>query len=292
MGFSFTGIKINSMVNLSHLFYADDAIFLGQWSELNIDSLVRVLDCFFRASGLRINMCKRLIHLFRLKVGRKYVQGSKLERRGGQVGVSLIGQDPKSNKASWVKWNKVLGYEDWTGAVADINEDGFIELTQPILVDPVQQILEDPVVPRDAWMLYKTFHEWQALTISRGLRCSRTETLVRKDGAGDLQLLIDPFGVNVKAMKTTEYCPASKIQRMEQELWTLTLKGDDIEAYNNRFHELALMCHELVPTEKKKVERYVRGFPERIKEPHSTKLILDLHEAITLPVNGRASSSG
>ncbi|GKD39885.1 RNA-directed DNA polymerase, eukaryota [Tanacetum coccineum] len=36
----FTGIKINSMVNLSHLFYADDAIFLGQWSELNIDSLV------------------------------------------------------------------------------------------------------------------------------------------------------------------------------------------------------------------------------------------------------------
>ncbi|GJR47638.1 nucleotide-binding alpha-beta plait domain-containing protein [Tanacetum coccineum] len=26
----FTGIKINSMVNLSHLFYADDAIFLGQ----------------------------------------------------------------------------------------------------------------------------------------------------------------------------------------------------------------------------------------------------------------------
>ncbi|GJZ29520.1 putative reverse transcriptase domain-containing protein [Tanacetum coccineum] len=31
--------------------------------------------------------------------------------------------------------------------------------------------------------------------------------------------------------------------------------GDDIEAYNNRFHELALMCPELVPTEKKKIER-------------------------------------
>ncbi|GJR09698.1 putative reverse transcriptase domain-containing protein [Tanacetum coccineum] len=43
---------------------------------------------------------------------------------------------------------------------------------------------------------------------------------------------------NVKAMMTTEYCPATEIQRMEQELWTLTLKGDDIEAYNNRFHEL------------------------------------------------------
>ncbi|GJY63371.1 hypothetical protein Tco_0464831, partial [Tanacetum coccineum] len=42
-------------------------------------------------------------------------------------------------------------------------------------------------------------------------------------------------------------------------------QGDDIEAYNNRFHELALMCPELVPTERKKIEKYVRGFPERIK---------------------------
>ncbi|GJR06530.1 putative reverse transcriptase domain-containing protein [Tanacetum coccineum] len=37
---------------------------------------------------------------------------------------------------------------------------------------------------------------------------------------------------NVKAMMTTEYFPTTEIQRMEQELWTLTLKGDDIEAYN------------------------------------------------------------
>ncbi|GJS14166.1 putative reverse transcriptase domain-containing protein [Tanacetum coccineum] len=52
---------------------------------------------------------------------------------------------------------------------------------------------------------------------------------------------------------------------MEQELWTLTLKGDDIEAYNNRFHELVLMCPELVSTEKKKIEKYIRGFLEGIK---------------------------
>nr|GFA97335.1 hypothetical protein [Tanacetum cinerariifolium] len=70
---------------------------------------------------------------------------------------------------------------------------------------------------------------------------------------------------NLKAMMTTEYFPATEIQKMEQELWTLTLKGDDIEAYNNRLHELALMCPELVPTERKKIEKYVRGFPERIK---------------------------
>ncbi|GJW37825.1 putative reverse transcriptase domain-containing protein [Tanacetum coccineum] len=58
-----------------------------------------------------------------------------------------------------------------------------------------------------------------------------------------------------KTLMTTEYFPATKIQRMKQELWTLTLKGDDIKAYNYHFHELALMCPDLVPTEKKKVER-------------------------------------
>ncbi|GKG20014.1 putative reverse transcriptase domain-containing protein, partial [Tanacetum coccineum] len=87
---------------------------------------------------------------------------------------------------------------------------------------------------------------------------------------------------NVKAMMTTEYCPLTEIQRMEQELWTLTLKGDDIEAYNNRFHELALMCHELVPTEKKKIERYIRGFPERIKGNITSSKPATLHEAINM----------
>ncbi|GJW51762.1 hypothetical protein Tco_0093113 [Tanacetum coccineum] len=58
----------------------------------------------------------------------------------------------------------------------------------------------------------------------------------------------------------------TEIQGWSKELWTLTLKGDDIEAYNNRFHELALMCPELVPTEKKKIEKYVRGFLKIPKE--------------------------
>nr|GEY22732.1 putative reverse transcriptase domain-containing protein [Tanacetum cinerariifolium] len=69
---------------------------------------------------------------------------------------------------------------------------------------------------------------------------------------------------------------------MEQELWTLTLKGDDIEAYNNRFHELALMCPDLVPNEKKKIERYIKGFPERIKGNITSARPITLHEAVDL----------
>nr|GFC92783.1 RNA-directed DNA polymerase, eukaryota, reverse transcriptase zinc-binding domain protein [Tanacetum cinerariifolium] len=53
-----TGIKINNSIHLSHMFFADDAVFVGRWSNANIDILVNVLDCFNRASGLKINMCK------------------------------------------------------------------------------------------------------------------------------------------------------------------------------------------------------------------------------------------
>nr|GFA32857.1 RNA-directed DNA polymerase, eukaryota [Tanacetum cinerariifolium] len=34
----FHGIKLDGSVNLSHMFYADDAVFLGQWSENNIST--------------------------------------------------------------------------------------------------------------------------------------------------------------------------------------------------------------------------------------------------------------
>nr|GEV43639.1 hypothetical protein [Tanacetum cinerariifolium] len=69
---------------------------------------------------------------------------------------------------------------------------------------------------------------------------------------------------------------------MEQELWTLTLKGDDIKAYNNRFHELVLMCPELVSTEKKKVEKYIRGLIEGVKGNVTSSKHATLYDAIKM----------
>nr|GEZ31175.1 hypothetical protein [Tanacetum cinerariifolium] len=100
-------------------------------------------------------------------------------------------------------------------------------------------------------------------------------------------------------MMITEYYPATKIQKIEQELWTLTLKGDDIEAYSNRFHELVLMCLELVSTKKKKIEKYIHGFPERIKGNITSSKPATLHDAINMAcelveqaVQGRAARIG
>ncbi|GJV70136.1 putative reverse transcriptase domain-containing protein, partial [Tanacetum coccineum] len=69
-----------------------------------------------------------------------------------------------------------------------------------------------------------------------------------------------------KLMKliTEVYCPRNKIQKMEAELWNLTMKGNNLTAYIRRFQELVLLCTRMVPDEEDKVERFIGGLPDNI----------------------------
>ncbi|GJX88505.1 hypothetical protein Tco_0340519 [Tanacetum coccineum] len=58
--------------------------------------------------------------------------------------------------------------------------------------------------------------------------------------------------------------------------------GDDIEGYNNRFHELALMCPDMVTPEKKKIKRYIQGLSERVKANVTSSKPATLHDAINM----------
>nr|GEZ69203.1 RNA-directed DNA polymerase, eukaryota, reverse transcriptase zinc-binding domain protein [Tanacetum cinerariifolium] len=54
----FTGISLDNSLTISHLFYADDAIFVGKWDSSNLKIILKVLKCFHMASGLKININK------------------------------------------------------------------------------------------------------------------------------------------------------------------------------------------------------------------------------------------
>ncbi|GJT53518.1 putative reverse transcriptase domain-containing protein [Tanacetum coccineum] len=70
----------------------------------------------------------------------------------------------------------------------------------------------------------------------------------------------------MKQLMTVEFCPIEEIQRMEHELCNLKIKEYDIVAYTQRFSELALMCPRMVEPERVKVDAYIRGLTDNIKE--------------------------
>nr|GFB53601.1 RNA-directed DNA polymerase, eukaryota [Tanacetum cinerariifolium] len=49
-------------VPISHLFYADDAMFIGKWSRSNVNVLMMTLHCFSLALGLKVNVHKSSIY--------------------------------------------------------------------------------------------------------------------------------------------------------------------------------------------------------------------------------------
>ncbi|GJT88668.1 RNA-directed DNA polymerase, eukaryota [Tanacetum coccineum] len=104
----FNGINLSSTVNLSHLFYADDAIFIGQWNELNIDTLVRVLECFFRASGLRINMSKSKIMGVNVEDAKVKIAANKLGCLVLKTPFTYLGTKVGENMHRKHAWNEVV----------------------------------------------------------------------------------------------------------------------------------------------------------------------------------------
>nr|GFB84240.1 RNA-directed DNA polymerase, eukaryota, reverse transcriptase zinc-binding domain protein [Tanacetum cinerariifolium] len=76
-------IVLNSSMVLSHMFFADDAVFVGQWSNSNIDTIIYALKCFKRASGLRMNTSKS-------KIMGIAVNGDKVDQVAHRIGCGIL----------------------------------------------------------------------------------------------------------------------------------------------------------------------------------------------------------
>nr|GFC04535.1 RNA-directed DNA polymerase, eukaryota, reverse transcriptase zinc-binding domain protein [Tanacetum cinerariifolium] len=95
-------IAMGTSWQLSHLFYADDADFM------NIEIIVKVFECFYRASRLRINMNKsKLIGIS--------VANNVVDQAANNIGCttltapfSYLGSKNGKRLIIWVKWNSVL----------------------------------------------------------------------------------------------------------------------------------------------------------------------------------------
>ncbi|GJY90180.1 putative reverse transcriptase domain-containing protein [Tanacetum coccineum] len=86
----------------------------------------------------------------------------------------------------------------------------------------------------------------------------------------------------VKQMMIDEFCPIEEVQRLEDEPRHLKLRDMNIAAYTERFNKLALLCPDVVPNEKKKVELYIKGLPDIIKGETTSSRPATLNEAVRM----------
>nr|GEW80401.1 RNA-directed DNA polymerase, eukaryota [Tanacetum cinerariifolium] len=52
------GVHLHGSTSISHFFYAEDVMFIEEWSDDNLKGIINILQCFFLASGLKINIQK------------------------------------------------------------------------------------------------------------------------------------------------------------------------------------------------------------------------------------------
>nr|GEW88556.1 RNA-directed DNA polymerase, eukaryota [Tanacetum cinerariifolium] len=106
----FNGIKLDSSLQISHLFYADDAIFMGQIN-MNKSNLmgISVDSNKVKHAAAKIGAIP-IYHMSIFKVPMKVLQNMESIRTR-----FLNGADVNSKKLSWVRWKNVLAAKDVGG---------------------------------------------------------------------------------------------------------------------------------------------------------------------------------
>ncbi|GJU79798.1 reverse transcriptase domain-containing protein [Tanacetum coccineum] len=86
----------------------------------------------------------------------------------------------------------------------------------------------------------------------------------------------------LKRLLTNKYCPRTEIKKMEEELYNLIVKGNDLKPYVRRFQELTVLCPNMVPNNDKLLEAFIGGLPRSIEGNVTASKPQTLEEAINI----------
>nr|GEU56270.1 reverse transcriptase domain-containing protein [Tanacetum cinerariifolium] len=88
--------------------------------------------------------------------------------------------------------------------------------------------------------------------------------------------------VEFKKLLIKKYCPWTEIQKMEDEFYHVTVKGDDLQTYVRRFQELETLCPTMVSNSDKLLEAFIGGLPQSIEGNVTASKPQTLQEAINI----------
>ncbi|GJR77743.1 reverse transcriptase domain-containing protein [Tanacetum coccineum] len=86
----------------------------------------------------------------------------------------------------------------------------------------------------------------------------------------------------LERLLTNKYCPQAEIRKIEEELYNLTVKGNNLKPYVRRFQELTVLCPNMVPNNEKLLEAFIWGLPRSIERNVTASKPQTLEEAINI----------
>lgn len=105
----FIGFRVgDSPFVLSNLFYADDAMFLGEWSTENVRNILYILHCFYLISGLKINVNKSKLFGVGVDLNISKEMASRFGCVHGIFPFIHLGVPVGRNMSTVVSWNEVV----------------------------------------------------------------------------------------------------------------------------------------------------------------------------------------
>nr|GEW34119.1 reverse transcriptase domain-containing protein [Tanacetum cinerariifolium] len=88
--------------------------------------------------------------------------------------------------------------------------------------------------------------------------------------------------VEFKKLLIKKYCPQTEVQKMEDEFYRQTVKGNGLKTYVRRFQELTTLSPTMVLDSEKMMDAFIRGLPRSIKGNVTASKPQTLEEAINI----------
>nr|GEU86875.1 reverse transcriptase domain-containing protein [Tanacetum cinerariifolium] len=85
-----------------------------------------------------------------------------------------------------------------------------------------------------------------------------------------------------KNLLIKKYCPRTEVKKMEDEFYSLIVKGNDLKTYVRRFQELAILCPTMMPNSEKLMKVSIGGLSRSIKGNVTSLKPQTLEKAITI----------
>jgi hypothetical protein len=68
-----------------------------------------------------------------------------------------------------------------------------------------------------------------------------------------------------KTLILDQFVSRTEVKKLEDELWSLTMEGNNLNEYTDKFHDLVRLCPRMVDTEARRIERYIHGLHPEVR---------------------------